>query len=86
MSSQAYIASRKLLAIDLGGREFILTLGIGQPYEISPEEWACPVSMNGLHERLGDSHGIDSWQAMQLAYQLSTCAKVFQRRCVSLPY
>jgi len=70
MSSRTYVASRKLLAMDAGGREFMLTLAIGQPYEISPEEWACSVSMNGLHEQLGDSHGIDSWQAMQLAYQL----------------
>jgi hypothetical protein len=26
--------------------------------------------MDGLHERLVDQHGVDSWQAMQLAYQL----------------
>jgi hypothetical protein len=64
------IASRKLLAIDADGREFQLTISVGAPYEISEQEWACPVSVLGLHDRLHDMHGVDSWQAMQLAYQL----------------
>ena len=70
MTTQHLIARRTLLAIDSTGREFSLTLGIGLPYEVSPDEWACPLLMDGLHERLADQHGVDSWQAMQLAYQL----------------
>lgn len=70
MTTRATIATRTLLAIDSNGREFELTLGVGQPYEISPEEWACSVCLDGLHNRLPDLHGGDSWQAMQLAYQL----------------
>ena len=31
---------------------------------------ACPVAMDGLHERLHDVHGVDSWQAMMLAVRL----------------
>jgi hypothetical protein len=67
---RATIASRKLLAVDKDGREFELTIAIGEPYEISTSEWACPVSMEGIYGRLRDPHGIDSWRAMQLAYQL----------------
>jgi hypothetical protein len=64
------IASRKLLAIDANGRELQLTISVGAPYEVSEQEWACPVSVLGLHDRLHDMHGADSWQAMQLAYEL----------------
>lgn len=59
-----------VLAIGPDGREFSLTLGVGQPYEVSPGEWACPLFMDGLHQRLAAQHGADSWQALQLAYQL----------------
>jgi len=52
------------------GKEFELTLGVGQPYEISEHEWACPVLMRGLHDELRDTHGADSWQAHQLAQRL----------------
>jgi hypothetical protein len=68
-SNRSFIVSRKLLAIDASGREFDLTIAIGEPYKVAEGEWACPVSMEGLH-RLRDIRGIDSWQAMQLAYQL----------------
>ena len=64
------IASRTLVAIDAAGREFALTIGIGAPYQISEREWACPLSMAGLYERLHDAHGVDSWQALQLAVRL----------------
>lgn len=70
MNTQANIATRTVLAVDPGGREFKLTVGIGQPYEVTSEEWACAVCLDGLHERLRDQHGVDSWQALQLAYQL----------------
>jgi len=53
------IATQTVLAIDPKGREFVLTLGVGQPYAISSDEWACPVCMNGLFEKLADQHGID---------------------------
>jgi hypothetical protein len=70
LDKSSTIASRTLLAIDANGREFELTVAVGEPYEVSEREWACPVSVQGLHDRLRDIHGIDSWQALQLAYQL----------------
>jgi hypothetical protein len=39
------IASRTLLAIDEKGREFEITITVGEPQEISETEWACPVSV-----------------------------------------
>jgi hypothetical protein len=70
MEPKAPIATRSLIAIDTTGREFPLHLSIGQPYAISPTEWACPVQLTGLHDNLIDQQGIDSWQALQLSTQL----------------
>ncbi len=70
MSTQTQIATRTIIAVGSDGCEFNVIIGVGQPYEITPEEWACSVSLCGLHEDLRDQHGIDSWQALQLAYQL----------------
>ena len=33
--------------------------------------WACPVSIEGLHAKLHDAVGIDSWQALSLAMGLT---------------
>jgi hypothetical protein len=63
------LASRTILAVKPNGKRFTVVLAIGQPYEVTPEEWAIPVSMSGLHSRLGDIHGIDAWQVIQLAYE-----------------
>jgi hypothetical protein len=68
LSSQKYIASRTILAVDKDGREFDLALAIGQPYQTGLREWRCAVSMAGLHEHLADAAGVDSWQALQLAF------------------
>jgi len=47
-----------------------MKLRLGNPYEISAEEWACAVAIEGLREQLPDIHGIDAWQALQLAQNL----------------
>ena len=65
-----WLASRTIVAVKNDGQQVPVTLRLGQPYEVSPEEWACPVAMEGLHERLHDVHGIDAWQAIQLAQSL----------------
>lgn len=70
MPAKPNIAERRLLATDASGREFAVTLGVGSPYEVSDGEWACPASLEGLHDRLIDVRGVDSWQALQLAHQL----------------
>lgn len=53
-------------------RRFAIEWKIGTPYRVAarPEEWACPVSLQPLCERLADAHGIDSLQALCLAISL----------------
>jgi hypothetical protein len=65
-----WLASRIIVAIEPDGTEQEVTLRIGTPFEISPDEWACACAMQGCHESLGPIHGIDAWQAIQLALNL----------------
>lgn len=55
------------------GRRFEIAIDIGQPYRCgdSPEEWACPVALRGLYDRLHDAHGNDALQALCLAISLA---------------
>jgi hypothetical protein len=69
-SEPSWIASRTIVAVKSNGEEIAVTLRIGTPYEVSSEEWACAVAIDGLQERLRDVHGIDSWQTIQLAQNL----------------
>ena len=69
-SSGPPIASLTLLANDAKNREFELTIAIGAPYEHPKGGWACPSSMHGLWGDFADMHGVDSWQALKLAYGL----------------
>lgn len=71
MEQHEFIAGRELYAIAADGRGFEVKLGIGRPYRITEDEWACAVQLSGFHENLSDAHGIDSWQALQLAQQLA---------------
>jgi hypothetical protein len=71
MQQRKFIAGRELYAVAADGRGFGVKLGIGQPYRITQDEWACAVQLSGLHENLSDAHGIDSWQVLQLAQQLA---------------
>jgi hypothetical protein len=66
-----YMATRDLTAFhpDRGG--FVVTVCIGQPYCISEDESACPVALLGLHSKLRDQHGADSFQALMLAQKLA---------------
>jgi hypothetical protein len=64
------VASRPLLAIDGKGLEFEIAIAVGEPYQISDTEWACPASVEGLYGQFSDQHGVDSWQALQLAHQI----------------
>lgn len=70
MSNHDGGATRSVVAVAADGREFTLKLAVGSPYEVDPMHWACPVSMTGLHARLPDVAGVDSWQATQLAFGL----------------
>ena len=64
-------ASRRLWAEcpKRGGFEVEVQLGV--PYPVSDSEWACSVGLGGLHDRLRDQHGVDSWQALMLAWLLA---------------
>lgn len=70
MVERELIAERSIYAIDKDSRGFEIRLMIGRPYEVSPDEWACPVAALGLHGVYPDMHGVDSWQALTLARQL----------------
>jgi Domain of unknown function (DUF6968) len=65
------IATRRLRAKRPGGEPFDIEVGIGRPVACGDQEWKCPVSLSGLHERLHDTHGNDSWQALMLAQRLA---------------
>jgi hypothetical protein len=63
----ATIAEERLVALRPSGERVRIVAAIGAPYEVGPEEWACPVSLAGLHERLHAVHGGSSLQALCLA-------------------
>lgn len=63
------VAERTLIAVRNDGSEQLITLALGRPYRATDGDWACPVALEGLYPPLGDLHGVDSWQALQLAYQ-----------------
>lgn len=70
MESKEVIAERAIYAVDANGDGFEVHLSVGKPYQVSIDEWACPVGLKGIQDRLRDQHGVDSWQALQLSYQL----------------
>ena len=71
MERSPWIAERTIYAVAGDGRSLEIQLGIGTPYEVTEEEWACPVRVDGLHDKLSEMHGVDSWQALQLSCQLA---------------
>ena len=73
---QTWIASRTIDVLHTDGRVIRITPKIGQPYKVLSDEWACPVAIDGFHERIPDIRGIDAWQALQLSQQL--LAKLLQ--------
>jgi hypothetical protein len=54
-----------------GGESFRIRVYVGEPYRVNDVSWACPVAVEGVHEKLADMHGIDSWQALLLAVELA---------------
>jgi hypothetical protein len=70
-SSTPTIASLTLDAEAPDGGRFSITIEIGTPYHRETGEWACPVALAGLYERLSDACGADSFQALCLAASLA---------------
>jgi hypothetical protein len=64
------IAEEKLIAVHRSGQRVEVTARVGRPYPVGRDEWACPVSLAGLRERLHDVHGASSLQALCLAVSL----------------
>ena len=67
---QEIIAETKLFAVSGKGEKKSLRLAVGRPYRINDISWACPIQLEGLHEKLRDIVGGDSWQALGLAVGL----------------
>jgi|HubBroStandDraft_3_1064219.scaffolds.fasta_scaffold238589_1 hypothetical protein len=70
-SSTPTIASLTLDAEAPDGERFAITVKIGTPYHRETGEWACPVALVGLYERLSDACGDDSFQALCMAASLA---------------
>ena len=51
-------------------QRYTLVVEIGQPYRVQEMEWACPVKIRGLYDRLPDVRGVDSLQALCQAASL----------------
>jgi hypothetical protein len=49
------------------GERYTLVVELGRPYRVSTVEWACPVKIRGLYDRLPDVRGGDALQALCLA-------------------
>lgn len=62
-------ASLILIAQPSGAAAFNLKIEIGKPSRADGPtgNWACPVSLQPLHDRLHDIHGADALQALCLA-------------------
>jgi hypothetical protein len=69
-SVPVWLASRTIMAVKADGQAMKVMLRIGFPYEVSTQEWACPVAIDGMQGRLADIRGIDAWQALQLGQSL----------------
>jgi hypothetical protein len=65
------VASRNLVAIHSAQGELSVRIDIGLPYQCSDNEWACPIALEGLYNKLPDVHGEDSFQALMLAQNLA---------------
>ena len=64
-----YIAERVVALVPAVGHRKLISLKVGRPRLATDGSWACPVVADGLRSNLGPIHGVDSWQAMQLAQQ-----------------
>jgi hypothetical protein len=67
------VATLSLIARRQNREEFSITVEIGVPYKVqdAPELWRCPVSVRPLYERITDSPGASSFQALCLATSIA---------------
>ena len=57
----------ELVCIRPNGERVAVTLAIGHPAPTPEGDWACPVTIGGLHEGLAGIRGQDSFQSICLA-------------------
>ena len=67
MPIQDPLISTRFIGIDADGVRRDIVVELGKPYLYGPNEWACPISLDGLHEKLRDIHGGDALQSLCLA-------------------
>ena len=66
-----YIAERMLRFKYPDNRLVEVKLSIGLPYKNDDISWSCPVTLEGLHDKVHDIVGADSFQALMLAQNLA---------------
>jgi hypothetical protein len=71
MLSTPTVASLVIDAVSSDGKAFVIELEIGTPYQRETGEWACPVALRGLYERLAEARGVDSFQSLCMAISLA---------------
>jgi len=73
MTATTSIANTTFIAVRPDGYQSEIAVKIGTPYQCgeAPGEWACPVALSGLYDRLSDPHGGDAFQALCLAIRLA---------------
>ena len=64
------VASISVDAVPPEGEAFVIKLEVGTPYQCDTGEWACPIALGGLDDRLSEIHGENSFQALCLAIRL----------------
>ena len=66
-----WIADEPLDAVRKTGERFAVDVRIGRPFQVSANEWACSVAVQGLHTQLPDVRGGSALQALCVATALA---------------
>jgi hypothetical protein len=64
------ILTTRIDCLSSDGERQEVAVEIGRPYKAPEGEWACPVKIRGMYDRLPDVRGEDSLQALCLAASL----------------
>lgn len=64
------VVTARLDCLTPDGERREVVVEIGHPYQVPEGQWACPVKIRGLYDRLRDIRGQDSLQALCLAASL----------------
>jgi uncharacterized protein DUF6968 len=66
-----WIASTNLIAVGPDGERSSVQFRIAAPVQLSPEEWECAVALDGLLADPPSIFGVDSMQALSLAWRFA---------------